>query len=140
MQPYTCTHVHTHVHTHKDTHMHACTKMCAHTHAHRLTHTDTHKHTNTDTYTHMHTHTHPHPHPHTPGSTLNRGERRPQAHNGLNTVGNEVCHWGRVQDRVEGHPHPLSVEERKVPCNIERERENYVNMEFPSTTSSGCQR
>ena len=34
-----------------------------------------------------------------------------------------MCHWGWVQDRVEGHPHPLSVEEQEVPCNIEREQQ-----------------
>ena len=50
-----------------------------------------------------------------------------------------MCHWGWVQDRVEGHPHPLSVEEQEVTCNIERERGNGSNREFPSTTSSGCQ-
>ena len=47
--------------------------------------------------------------------------------------------WGWVQDRLEGHPHPLSVEEQEVPCMQHLDRGNCSNREFPSTTPSGYQ-
>ena len=60
---------------------------------------------------HTHAHTHAHAHTHTHLVVHDRGKREEttgthgtQHREILNTV----CHWRRVQNKVEGHPHPLS--------------------------------